>query len=772
MKQMNSSTFNLTSVWSVIRTFLPRSDYSLEHCFREYRRYYDKLSRCKGRAQTIKILKAMSLAGRKVVMGYGFNRGPIKYAHNTHKSCEKFADFSCRVYHDGFPRCLSSIHRLLISRRRILNLCGVSILHAYLFMRVAPVVQFKDMTSPFTGRRLLGPPGFVQFIKWFAPRWVGKNFQRILEAVKEDPPLFAGFKGGAYGSPSIAFGIDDARTLLLDRYKVVYDACAKFENYFSKIAYTDYNLLIRTISGEDVRYFSGEAGKIPSMFTDWFRLKKKETVDRLAQMCFLSDRGGKTRVITSCNFFIQKCLSPLHKVFMETLRTIPEDYTFDQDRASATIRRWQKYGYEIYSYDMTGATDRFPAAIQAVVVETLIPFLSEAWLSLMRLPIESKGVERVFAVGQPMGLLSSWPVFAFTHHLVVRYAAYLEGLNPFTFDLYCILGDDVVIAHKKVAKRYHQILTKWLGVSISAQKSFVPRNGCPNCAEFAKRNYVDGREVTPLAPDMLHEARSNDPLLLKDIIDRILINWKIRLPRPDRFIAELFIRVLTSPDIREGVTRYMFHPMRINPLLCRIKGVREHVDRVYPGGQKFSVVEQGLVKAPMQFWRSSTESIRLSRLMDSLDKLRAEVDTKVSTMMAIIEEDINSVSSVWDAGLFPFRPAYNKLLEFVASQPILATVRAIDQKTTFKKFISLEKNYVLLIWANEYLSTGQIPKKGMWHAKRVADLEFEMRAYPDILAKNEELCTQYYSGWFQEMFKKCPGAYFTEEFPTDDWKGS
>lgn len=51
------------------------------------------------------------------------------------------------------------------------------------------------------------------------------------------------------------------------------------------------------------------------------------------------------------------------------------------------------------------------------------------------------------------------------------------------YDRVAVLGDDVVIADKKVAAVYEHALSE-LGVQISYQKSLISYNGC---AEFAKR---------------------------------------------------------------------------------------------------------------------------------------------------------------------------------------------------------------------------------------------------------------------------------------------
>jgi hypothetical protein len=87
-----------------------------------------------------------------------------------------------------------------------------------------------------------------------------------------------------------------------------------------------------------------------------------------------------------------------------------------------------------------------------------------------------------YSVGQPMGAYSSWIAFSLTHHLVVHFAALLEGYALGTFNQYILLGDDIVIKHNKIAKRYIKIMTK-LGVKISLHKTHVSKD----TYEFAKR---------------------------------------------------------------------------------------------------------------------------------------------------------------------------------------------------------------------------------------------------------------------------------------------
>jgi len=66
-----------------------------------------------------------------------------------------------------------------------------------------------------------------------------------------------------------------------------------------------------------------------------------------------------------------------------------------------------------------------------------------------------------------------------THHVIVRYAALRCGIKG--FNLYAVLGDDIVIMHDDVAEEYLQLM-HGLGISINLSKSIVSSH----FAEFAK----------------------------------------------------------------------------------------------------------------------------------------------------------------------------------------------------------------------------------------------------------------------------------------------
>lgn len=110
------------------------------------------------------------------------------------------------------------------------------------------------------------------------------------------------------------------------------------------------------------------------------------------------------------------------------------------------------------------------------------------------------GTERYYyAVGQPMGALSSWAMLAVTHHFIVQRA--FQIARPVTwsqtkwYDNYELLGDDIVIFDKDVALVYLDLM-KFFGVGINLKKSVVATN---NSFEFAKVSYSKGAYVSAVS---------------------------------------------------------------------------------------------------------------------------------------------------------------------------------------------------------------------------------------------------------------------------------
>jgi len=209
---------------------------------------------------------------------------------------------------------------------------------------------------------------------------------------------------------------------------------------------------------------------------------------KTGRLAFLPEGGGKTRIIAIGDYFSQQALTPLFKETMKMLENIPQDGTYDQSNSIKIMKEKMKENKPIYCFDLKSATDRFPLYIQAEVVDAIFgPGIGQAWSKLLsERSFSFSGGNVEYAVGQPMGLLSSWSVFALTHHAFIQYCASRCGITTFTD--YTVLGDDVAIFHEEVAKRY-QILMKKLGLEINLSKSLIwtPGMKCYPFGEFAKR---------------------------------------------------------------------------------------------------------------------------------------------------------------------------------------------------------------------------------------------------------------------------------------------
>lgn len=128
-------------------------------------------------------------------------------------------------------------------------------------------------------------------------------------------------------------------------------------------------------------------------------------------------------------------------------------------------------------------------------------------------------------------------MLALTHHVIVQVAARRVGHKRF-FDLYAVLGDDIVIADKAVADAY-LVLMDDLGVDINLSKSLTSDVGV---LEFAKRLIIESQDVSPIPPKLLVALSHNFkilPTIIRDMIGRGLSIESLKLqdqPRVSRSI--------------------------------------------------------------------------------------------------------------------------------------------------------------------------------------------------------------------------------------------
>lgn len=238
---------------------------------------------------------------------------------------------------------------------------------------------------------------------------------------------------------------------------------------------------------------------------------------RLGQACV---GGAKRRIFAIGNSICQSLLKPVHNWLMDVLKMIPSDGTFNQSKPIERLRG----ATFISSVDLSAATDRFPLRLLFHVMEAMFgsnfasgvvnstlachTFSCEGSLSFSRKykrePVATKRMWFPnlvsFVVGQPLGLYSSWPLFALTHHCVVWWAA--NRVYPGkVFKGYGLLGDDIVITDRSVAAAYKAAI-QMLAVEVSALKSLTSDNG--SC-EFAKQFWTNNIQtnLSPISMKMM-----------------------------------------------------------------------------------------------------------------------------------------------------------------------------------------------------------------------------------------------------------------------------
>jgi hypothetical protein len=159
--------------------------------------------------------------------------------------------------------------------------------------------------------------------------------------------------------------------------------------------------------------------------------------------------------------------------------------------------------------------------------------------------VKATGQNVRWKVGQPLGLLSSFPSFALWHHDVVQFAANWENFHkgkPLRFfKQYRILGDDIVIYNTEVARRYQWLLKK-IGLQINLQKSVIG-DSVNSQIEFAKRLSLRGKEMSSIKHNILSK---ND---IHSILDLVELLGKRDFISPDTGHHGLS-RILKSEDLQ------------------------------------------------------------------------------------------------------------------------------------------------------------------------------------------------------------------------------
>lgn len=311
----------------------------------------------------------------------------------------------------------------------------------------------------------------------------------------------------------------------------------------------------------------------------------------IGKLSIKEEAAGKLRVFAMTDIWTQMCLKPIEQMLAAFLKNLPNDGVYDQHSSEMRARdKSIRYGCS-YGYDLSAATDRLPLELQEMILDQIVPNLGTFWgpfltrrdyylylpdnfakeigahksaiaarapkggkapntLLLGGIPFQiyynSDGkpwVRLQYAVGQPMGALSSFAMLAVTHHLIAQLAyrvAYkVPDSTPWTKDTwytgYECTGDDIIFFDKFVAEEYLSLMTDF-GVPINTTKSVI---ATVPCTEYLKVTSLHGENVGAISWKMLMSGNSLMGranilffMLSKGIIRKNIMPWIERSARP------------------------------------------------------------------------------------------------------------------------------------------------------------------------------------------------------------------------------------------------
>jgi hypothetical protein len=396
------------------------------------------------------------------------------------------------------PGCLRRIFHQLKGENHAYALSvikvSLTILAVYRVLGCAPILKLETVTGPFTGTA-------SQLLMWEIVQVVGL-FPRALVLTKVAWTYLSESAGPNYKHSTWSAGLD-AIAFLRDPFTWYHWICvAVAQRAWVLILWNLFTIVITS-------------PLVPVLIIC------KKYPRYLGRLVKLYEARGKVRIIAITDWWTQVLLKPLHLSIFDILRDIPQDGTFDQLAPTARLMSYVRAsGAKVFSYDLSAATDRLPVSFQVQVLEAFGLSWAKHWAGLLVVrPWYLEGDPVHYAVGQPMGALSSWASLALCHHCLVQIAAKRVGIAGW-FSEYALLGDDIIIADDKVAGAYHALMTS-LGVSINLSKSFEMASGL---SEFAKRwLHPHWGDLSPMGPGLILAVLRNPRLvavLIQDALKR------------------------------------------------------------------------------------------------------------------------------------------------------------------------------------------------------------------------------------------------------------
>lgn len=473
-----------------------------------------KMNRNHGTTYTIMWLKASSVALQRFLAG-----SPYKSLRDSDPSLPL-----PRLY-NGIPFIIGSQDRRSIRNGNVKVIrYWLTLFNLYRIIEGPLKPKLNTITDPYTGQQEI-LESFDEFVRIHMKRLLGEfkpNFRKSISASYIVRSRSASTNFGIAMSSTLSdlcwIAQDEGTYNVFKQYAIAsksYPLFKKLDNYIEFL----YNALHKgariPVKG-NMAHSAKESGmdvltkQLPSKREINFASPQDVSL-KGGQLSLKVEAAGKLRVFAIADVWTQSFLKPLHEYLFSLLSKLPNDGTFDQDASvERSLEKSLRRG-KAFSVDLSSATDRLPIALQQSVLTYLFsPELAKAWRDLLvereyrlnsseltdKYP-DLKPGEYKYSVGQPMGALSSWAMLAFTHHLLVQFAVFrCKGKQELWYNLYEVLGDDIVLFEEDVYREYLTILDL-LGVGANPAKS-IPAPTLP-AFEFAKRTGLSGEDVSGLS---------------------------------------------------------------------------------------------------------------------------------------------------------------------------------------------------------------------------------------------------------------------------------
>ena len=307
---------------------------------------------------------------------------------------------------------------------------------------------------------------------------------------------------------------------------------------------------IRESAGNDIAldYMNSQ----PDIPNDIYKLISSSVMDGcdvsfVGSIGHIQEPGYKLRSVANVLPIFQILASSMSYRLYGMLKDIPEDATFDQDRAILEIQS-EMTETPLVAIDLSNATDTFPRNYTYKLLKDLN--VRDIDLLLFKSVSEGTwfdkhsptGLTTKWNGGQPLGFLPSFAAFALSHHNLARQAirdmssaeAYENFDNPsyeFKRPFFRILGDDIVVekrlapflmdlyerlnltvSHDKTMDS--ELLTEFGGRIITPTGVYVQ----PKWRDLSDRSFLDlARRLGPQALGMLKPRQKRVVKLFSEI---------------------------------------------------------------------------------------------------------------------------------------------------------------------------------------------------------------------------------------------------------------